>query len=375
MASGLYTLLAQSLGDENKYLSESPYIAGAKSIMGADIPRARTNVEAIAIPIVQQIAAGLMAGYGKQSATEKAYDDYRTNPLLASMTEANIPSMPETSGIGPVADSETYQSALAHSLYAGEDAPDGWTPAQGRTDLLKALITQESQQEIAQKRAEREFALTNQLAGKQMQLNPATGKIELIPGAADTIAQIEGAKATAKEAAKTKDGKKPSYWDAIPAADQSAIAGANGVIKTAEKLANDFAEFGGDALSFKAAAQIAGSEAAQLKDRAATMGRSMARLVDKGTLSDEDNKVWTDVLQGKWNSSPKDIARAIKNANEQLRDVTAGKLEGFKDAFEKGPDALLADLKQGNRNISTPASRPIIDRAAAIAELKRRGRL
>lgn len=133
MADSLYSLLGSTGGGlepEEKYLSQDPFFTTGLSIAKMQLPQAETSGQAWFGPLIQGLLSGSAMGYGRERARQNEYQDI--SGMLSGMPRDNI--------VGPLEEKQ---------VYGLESAPDDWTYAGGRGDLIKRLSIQENQQKLA----------------------------------------------------------------------------------------------------------------------------------------------------------------------------------------------------------------------------------
>lgn len=225
--AGLYDALIGNYNPQD-YLSEDPFYMSGARLAQTQLPKPTSNAQAIFGPLLQNLAAGTMMGYGKQSAYQSAFDDVRQSPLMASLT----------SNIGPVANPDQYANMLE---YSGDVMPNDWTPKRAQGDLILAAIQKQAADEEKLKKLEAQEKLVNTLAQKNLMLSD--GKIVAMPGAAEAVAGLTKAEELAKVEAQ---GQKPKE---IPTslinelADQKSLAdGARALATQLEESKMSWAE-------------------------------------------------------------------------------------------------------------------------------------
>lgn len=137
--SDLYSMLAGTTGNEVDYLAKDPWYMAGRNLQATQLPRPKTNWEALLMPALTGFASGSMMGYGEQSANQAAYTDARANPLLAALS-------PRMDALGGAAGPLTQEQSMLPD-YSSALAPDNWTPKQAKSDLIMALIGHQNQAE------------------------------------------------------------------------------------------------------------------------------------------------------------------------------------------------------------------------------------
>ena len=135
MATNDSLLLA--LAGQAGAVDPSPWSGAGQSILSSQLPRATNNTEAILGPILQGLIGGGLQGYGQGQTNKASFDAYAQNPIIQSLQGDN------PNGIGPVASGNEYSQDLTSALYSG-DMPANWSPSQGKSDILSALITKQA---------------------------------------------------------------------------------------------------------------------------------------------------------------------------------------------------------------------------------------
>lgn len=114
----LYSILAGKLEGENDYLARDPFYRAGVGVAQQQVAP-RTSTEAFLLPLLQGLGSGALMGYGRKSATDEAYKDYKSSPLFNHLAG--------------------YQS---------EERPENWTIKQAQNDgILAALQGQQEQKE------------------------------------------------------------------------------------------------------------------------------------------------------------------------------------------------------------------------------------
>lgn len=145
----IYDAINGEIKTSDQFTATDPFWQAGTQLRQAQL-QPRTNSEAIWGPMVQALIGGTLQGIGKKQARETEYDAYKS--YLKDAYTAKIDSPTGDGAFGPVADAGTYANNILNSTYLNQDAPKGWTGAQGKGDLIKAaLIREELDKELQRK--------------------------------------------------------------------------------------------------------------------------------------------------------------------------------------------------------------------------------
>lgn len=333
----IYDAIKGEIQTSDEYLADDPfYNAGAKLRQAQLQPE--TNSQAIWGPIVQALIGGVLTGIGKRRAREEEFDAYKASGLQEALA-ANLVGTEGTEGFGPVASGDTYGKniPILNSVYMQEDAPNGWTGKQGKTDLLKALVQQEA--ETKKKEREDEF-----LFEKGLQRG-ATGSIEANTPMIEALAKQEelltAAKVKAKGAGevydKLSDAEKVRYASVKPVADQL------------DDLAKKAADMKATAVGLGIQSAYSGSKYNELKAQLEVMLPSIRKAAsDTGNAAVAEQATTLEALMGGMTAGSDTIARNLRNAAKLLRETAKGSLEGRIAGEGNGVAAVLQGLSQAS---------------------------
>jgi len=203
--TSIFDVLAGGVKNQD-YLGSNPYYSAGANILQSAMPRAETNAQALAFPLLQGLIGGGLVGYGKNQATEAAYQDASNSPLLSALTTER----PANAAFGPLTQEAQQQGSLQKALlensgvsniYGQAKAPEGFTPETGRQDLLMALV---AKQTLAESEAKKQ-AIKDEIASKY---GPDVLKYnkDLEAAKADEQIRVETAKAIAQREAEGDGG-------------------------------------------------------------------------------------------------------------------------------------------------------------------------
>lgn len=197
----IFDVLAGGIKNQD-YLGSNPYYSAGANILQSAMPRAETNAQALAFPLLQGLIGGGLVGYGKNQATEAAYQDASNSPLLSALTTER----PASAAFGPLTEEAAQQGAIQKALlensgvkniYGQAKAPEGFTPETGKQDLLMALV---AKQTLAESEAKKQ-AIKDEIASKY---GPDVLKYNKDLEAAKADEQIRVEQAKADEQRKTE---------------------------------------------------------------------------------------------------------------------------------------------------------------------------
>lgn len=333
MASGEQALLL-ALANQAGAVDESPYFGAGQAILQSQLPRATNNTEAILGPILQGLVGGGLSGYGQGATNKASFNAFAQNPILQSLGTGQ--------DIGPVASGDQYGASLLADAYAGE-MPANWTPGQGKSDILSALITKQAVEEDEEAKREQRQKIAAALLPKGMQIGE-TGEIVPIAGFAEVNADIAKAEADAKN---KSEASKPI---AAPAAVLGELADQKGIVDEATQLGNTLKTGTKSWSDLRKAEMFSGLDddgiAVRIKDLADRVLRSRSGAAAPVA---EVLKLQR-IIAGDRTATPQEAGELIlKFANREKQNAlskidlinTPGGLEGMKTSFEgAGPAAL-----------------------------------
>jgi hypothetical protein len=188
----ILSALSGNLGDQDYYQSQDPFYMSGRGMAQMQLPQATSNAQAIFGPALQGLLSGTLMGYGKQQATQQAYDAYRDNPFVRALAA----SKPENASgfVGPLSPDQLKGS------YSSELAPEGWDAKQGKSDLMLGALAYEKAQKQQEAKEQIKLEIAKKLAGEGLLLGEDS-EVSSLPGFADAKANIVGAETAARKRA------------------------------------------------------------------------------------------------------------------------------------------------------------------------------
>jgi hypothetical protein len=219
-----------SFGDTSSYRADDPFYMGGLSLGRLQL-QPQSSSEAVWGPALQGLIAGALQGYGKKSADDTAYQDYRSSPLLAAYS-----GRPVGSEFGPLTQEDSLLAAM-HD-YTNPERPEGWNAKIGKGDLILAALNDQ----VAREEAIRKATIQDKFA---QEFSPAQ-------------IQAEGRKAY--EIEKQKEAAKGGQIPGVPRGQEGTAIeelGNKGQLKTSLKLVDEVYEAASKVSSIKAGVEKA----------------------------------------------------------------------------------------------------------------------
>jgi hypothetical protein len=138
----LTDLLAGNVMGEADYLSQDPFFTAGRGISQIQTGAPRNNAEAFLLPLLQNTAAGALAGYGRGQANQQSFLD----------TQARFAPQIEMEKMLAGQEGYTPNPFLAPLL--SEEMPEGFTMKQAAQMNLMSMLQQQQQLETAAKKQE-----------------------------------------------------------------------------------------------------------------------------------------------------------------------------------------------------------------------------
>ena len=265
---------------EYYYAKDPYYVAGAQILNMAPV-QAQTNSQAVAIPLIQGLLGGGLAGYGSKRAQDAGYQDYRKIPGL---------------GAG----------------YESEERPKDWDIYTGMTDRLQMETRAEAAAKIEAERAKQQAAMEKFLMGKSLRATP-TGGVEVDPDMLAAKKQIleeeEKIKGKYSKGITVNNSTVPNMGVELKSKVTKVIPIAEAALRLAEKLkASEVGYF--DFLTGKMIPKV--DKKLLNTDMNALM--SAIGYADSGAnLSESEKADREKIMGGSWTLDPKEAADFLEN--------------------------------------------------------------
>jgi hypothetical protein len=268
----------------------------------------QTSSQAVWGPMVQALVGGILTGIGKKRARETEFDAYKAAGLQEAMA-AQLTGTEGTEGFGPVASGDVYGKnvPVLNSVYMQEDAPEGWTGATGKKDLLKAMMQQEAVAKAAEE--QRKYNL-------ELQMLRDKGPIEAI-----NAGLVEAAK-------KNLSGKASDPINSLTDPEKIRYASVGSIAKELEALADKAAKLKSNAAGLLSQRLRADSPLSELQAEAELVLSNVRKAGnDTGNVAVQEQATALEALMGDLTAGSQTIAKRFRNAASQLRRISSGSLE------------------------------------------------
>lgn len=324
MAS-VFDYLAQGQPSEADYLSDNPFYMGGRGIGQLQVAPT-TNSEAWWMPAVQGGLSGLLQGYGKAGARQSQFSDTREMPFIKAA----------------LADESAMASNPSLAAYLSESAPESWSPKQAKADVLTSILTAQNLEEQKAKRAELAAQLQADIAKAS---NP-----EILAAKAKEAGMIEAAKAA----------NTPVKPVEIPAAAAEKLAASGAAVNEMRSLANDIK--GKTWAELKLAQNFSAADTSGIGLRVRNLTDVLGKARSGASLNATEEKAYNKMIAGDFTADPKIMASTLQKLADVETKMSLDKIdfygggENYKSKFTAAPTAGVS-------------------KEAAIAELKRRGKI
>lgn len=354
------SLLAGTIPSEQQYYAEDPFYGAGQNILGFQA-RPTNDWEALLGPVIQGLAGGALTGYGKRRAGQAAFDDARQSSLIA-------PYLQEAQFVGPRPEGEEV-AALPESLamYLQEEAPEGFTPQKARESILTTLLQQQQAQEVALEQSKQKTQLANELL-KDGMIITQDGQIQKVPMITETRIANKADEAGAIERAKLEaQGTTGSFKKEDLTKEKTALANRDqslAFIDESIQIAKKQNDKGKGVTG--AITQLFGVPNAE-KQTLDSIGEAMVGQVDKvlgREVNSDARKRLIDQFGPKWYDSDEDIQRKGQAFKDYIKSLTPAT-----------PGLEASGLLPTTSELPNSPSTTPVSREAAIAELRRRGKI
>lgn len=270
----IYDYLLGGMGDEADYYAEDPWYRAGASILKSQMPAPETSAQAFLFPFLQGAVGGGLIGYGKDSANESAYSDYRKSPFLQGS-----------------------------DLYSSEEMPKDWSIKQGQRNSIETYLAdqQKNEKELQDLKAESQMA---QILAKEGVIKGPDGGVVPIPGLSDIKAENARKVAAAKE-------KMKGPLSGIPAATQAQLAKSKSVVDEARVVADDLAQITGWT-ELQSTKMFSGADQEGVGIALANLADKLARARTGAAMNKEETKLYSKIIGGDLSAGPQQVAKLLK---------------------------------------------------------------